>query len=75
MTRSAACDVDGAGRQRHAAPIRATSPRPMRNNQTRTVTKNARGDVIPVTDALEPTLLYLDPLGNLLSTTDAAATW
>jgi RHS repeat-associated protein len=42
------------------------------NNQTRTVTKNARGDVVSVTDALGHTMTYAyDPLGELLSTTDA----
>jgi RHS repeat-associated protein len=42
-------------------------------NQTRTVTKNARGDVVQVTDALTNSMYYThDPLGNLLSTTDAA---
>jgi RHS repeat-associated protein len=40
-------------------------------NQTRTVTKDARGDVIQVTDALQNNMYYVyDPLGNLLSTTD-----
>jgi RHS repeat-associated protein len=42
------------------------------NNQTRTVTKNARGDVVSVTDALSHTMTYTyDPLGELLTTTDA----
>jgi RHS repeat-associated protein len=42
------------------------------NNQTRTVTKNARGDVVSVKDALSHTMTYVyDPLGELLSTTDA----
>jgi RHS repeat-associated protein len=41
------------------------------NNQTRAVTKNARGDVIQVTDALLNNFYYArDALGNLLSTTD-----
>jgi RHS repeat-associated protein len=42
-------------------------------NQTRTVTKNARGDVVSVTDALGHTMTYAyDPLGELLRTTDAS---
>ena len=43
------------------------------NNQTRTVTKNARGDVVSVTDALSHTMTHTyDPLGKLLTTTDAS---
>jgi RHS repeat-associated protein len=42
------------------------------NNQTRTVTKNARGDVASVTDAAGHMMTYrYDPLGKLLTTTDA----
>jgi RHS repeat-associated protein len=42
-------------------------------NQTRTVTKNARGDVVSVTDAASHTMTYAyDPLGELLRTTDAS---
>jgi RHS repeat-associated protein len=42
------------------------------NNETRTVTKNARGDVIQVTDARQNNFYYTrDALGNLLSTKDA----
>jgi RHS repeat-associated protein len=42
------------------------------NNQTRTVTKNARGDVVSVTDAKGQMMTYsYDPLGKLLTTTDA----
>ena len=42
------------------------------NNQTRTVTKNARGDVVSVTDAAGHMMTYTyDPLGKLLTTTDA----
>src|SRR5579871_196945 len=41
-------------------------------SQTRTVTKNARGEVISVTDALSHTMTYAyDPVGNPVSTTDA----
>jgi RHS repeat-associated protein len=40
--------------------------------QTRTVVKNARGDVISVTDAVNNTMTYAyDALGELLQTTDA----
>ena len=43
------------------------------NNQTRTVTKDARGDVVSVTDALSHTMSYVyDPLGELLQSTDAS---
>ena len=42
------------------------------NNQTRTVNKNARGEVYTVTDALNQTMTYAyDPIGNLTSTTDS----
>src|ERR1700682_560990 len=42
------------------------------NNETRTVMKNARGDVIQVTDAQLNNFYYTrDALGNLLSTKDA----
>lgn len=43
------------------------------HNQTRTVTKNARGQVVAVTDALNHTMSYwYDPLGNLIQTGDSA---
>jgi len=42
-------------------------------SQTRTVTKNARGDVVSVTDAFSHIMIYVyDPLGELLQTTDAS---
>jgi RHS repeat-associated protein len=42
------------------------------NNQTRTVTKNARGDVVSVTDAKGQVMTNTyDPVGKLLTTTDA----
>jgi len=42
-------------------------------NQTRTVTKNVRGEVVSVTDALNQTTTYqYDPVGNLIQTRDPA---
>jgi RHS repeat-associated protein len=42
-------------------------------SQTRTVTKNSRGEVLSVTDALSQTMTYrYDWSGNLVRTTDAA---